>query len=165
MPKGPATHDTTCSRARDSGSQCPRDRMVRCRAGDHRVSCSFLLGGFWAFLRDLTHRGGPFRPSPSAHQLPPEPRLQVSPPSELRNFRLWEEQTTAERTAGSTGSRGVVRIPVDRAMDLILERGIAQRRTTGSTKMTRAAVLAVVVRCVCSLAQPALPAPATEHRS
>ena len=125
MSRGPATHDLPVA-AHES-----RDLSVRAivwfAAGMviSGVVIYFLLGGFWAFLRDYTQRGAALSPFAVSHQLPPEPRLQVSPPSELRNFRLWEEQQL--RTYGWINrSGGIVRIPVDRAMDLILERGVAQ---------------------------------------
>jgi hypothetical protein len=89
------------------------------------VVVHFVLGGFWVFLRDHNDRGGPVSPFAVTQQLPPEPRLQISPPSEMRNFRLWEEQQV--HTYGWVNRPGgVVRIPIDRAMDLVLERGLPQ---------------------------------------
>jgi hypothetical protein len=57
------------------------------------------------------------------NRAPPNPRLQASEPLDLRAFR--EEQ---ERTVTTYGwvdkSQGVVRIPVDEGMRLLLERGL-----------------------------------------
>jgi hypothetical protein len=57
------------------------------------------------------------------------PRLQLKPPEELNNFRAGEE--TALNTYGWIDrTTGVVRIPIDRAMDLVLERGLPARSGT-----------------------------------
>ena len=57
----------------------------------------------------------------------------MSPPSELRNFVLWEEQQL--QTYGWVNrSGGIVRIPVDRAMDLVLERGLRRATARGHNR-------------------------------
>jgi hypothetical protein len=67
-------------------------------------------------------------PSPmlEAQPLPPEPRLQANPPLDLKKYRAAEEAEL-----GSYGwvdkPNGVVRIPVDRALKLVLERGLPVR--------------------------------------
>jgi hypothetical protein len=56
-------------------------------------------------------------------QTPPEPRLQVSPPSDLGEVRRAE--TAALSTYGWTDrGAGFARIPIDRAMDLLVQRGL-----------------------------------------
>jgi hypothetical protein len=64
-------------------------------------------------------------PSPLAdvRQIPPEPRLQVSGAADLAAFRAKEE---AELTSYGWIDRKAetVRIPVDRAMELLLQRGL-----------------------------------------
>lgn len=64
-------------------------------------------------------------PSPLAdvRQIPPEPRLQVNGVADLQDFRAKEEAALhsygwIDRKAGS------VRIPIDRAKDLLLQRGL-----------------------------------------
>ena len=67
-------------------------------------------------------------PSPmlEAQPLPPEPRLQANPPLDLKKYRAAEEAEL-----GSYGwvdkPNGVVRIPVERALELVLERGLPAR--------------------------------------
>lgn len=60
--------------------------------------------------------------------LPTEPRLQVMPQQDLIRFRATEErlQTTYGKPDSSTVEHGpdAVRIPIDRAIDLIAERGL-----------------------------------------
>jgi len=64
-------------------------------------------------------------PSPLAEvrQIPPDPRLQVNGPADLAAFRAKEE---AELHSYGWVDReaGIVRIPIDRAMELLLERGL-----------------------------------------
>src|SRR5262249_28543418 len=55
--------------------------------------------------------------------LPPEPRLQVTPHPDLERFKA--EQQAAVSTYGWVDqAQGVVRIPVDRAMDIVAARGL-----------------------------------------
>jgi hypothetical protein len=62
--------------------------------------------------------------------LPPEPRLQVDAPRDLRTLRAAEEETLT--TYGWVSREaGVARIPIARAMELILERGLP--KTTPAT--------------------------------
>lgn len=67
-------------------------------------------------------------PAPFAteRQLPPSPRLQVYPHIELKDYcAAQQEQVT---TYGWVDQRvGVVRIPIDRAMDALLARGLPSR--------------------------------------
>lgn len=85
----------------------------------------------WLYAYFDAHKEGGEAVSPFAppRTLPPYPRLQVSPPMELRNFRAKEDQVLT--TYGWVDkSKGVVRIPIDRAMDLILERGMPATAAT-----------------------------------
>jgi hypothetical protein len=60
---------------------------------------------------------------------PPEPRLQTNPREDLRELRVKEEALL-----GSYGwvdkNAGIVRIPIDRAMTLTLQRGLPARRSS-----------------------------------
>jgi hypothetical protein len=61
-----------------------------------------------------------------AGRLPPEPRLQITPMTDMEMLRRIEEQRLQgydwmDREAGT------VRIPIDRAVDLLLERGLPAR--------------------------------------
>ena len=59
-------------------------------------------------------------------RLPPEPRLQTNPREELRDLQAQEDAVL-----GSYGlvdkDRGMVRIPIDQAMKLIVQRGLPAR--------------------------------------
>lgn len=58
--------------------------------------------------------------------LPPAPRLQVQPHLELADYCAAQQQEVTTYTWVDRQS-GDVRIPIDRAMDLILERGLPAR--------------------------------------
>jgi len=64
-------------------------------------------------------------PSPlyEAHQLPPAPRLQVKPALDLKSLRA-EEERRLHSYAWVDPAHGAVRIPIERAMDLVTERGL-----------------------------------------
>jgi hypothetical protein len=56
----------------------------------------------------------------------PEPRLQIAPREDLRELRSREE-AELHSYAWVDKTNGVVRIPIDRAMNLLLERGLPVR--------------------------------------
>ncbi|MEO8126440.1 MAG: hypothetical protein ABJF23_22510 [Bryobacteraceae bacterium] len=61
--------------------------------------------------------------------LPPEPRIEEHPALGLQQLHALEDRTLS--TYGWTDKKtGVVRIPVDRAMDLQLQRGFPTRKET-----------------------------------
>ena len=69
-------------------------------------------------------------------RLPPEPRLQTNPREELRELQAQEDAVL-----GSYGlvdkDRGVVRIPIDEAMKLIVQRGLPARAQQEQTNDRR----------------------------
>jgi hypothetical protein len=60
-------------------------------------------------------------------ELPPAPRLQPSPSRELGEYQAQLEQTI-NGYAWIDRDAGIVRIPIDRAMDLVSERGLPHRK-------------------------------------
>jgi len=91
----------------------------------------FLL--MWGMFRYFAAREEGAQPSPvtlTAHsrdQLPPEPRLQTNPLDELVALRAEEDAIL-----GSYGwvdqEKGIVRIPVEKAMEILVERGLPARQ-------------------------------------
>jgi hypothetical protein len=60
-------------------------------------------------------------------RLPPEPRLQIAPREDLGELRVSEDETLT--TYGWVDrNAGIVRIPIDEAMRLTLERGLPTRQ-------------------------------------
>lgn len=65
---------------------------------------------------------------------PPFPRLQISPSEDLQTFRAREEAEL--NTYGWINkTAGVVRIPISRAMDLLLQRGLPTRSATNGNRL------------------------------
>jgi hypothetical protein len=69
--------------------------------------------------------------SPNQIDTFPQPRLETNERLEINTFRLGEEQTL-ESYGWLDQKAGVLRIPIDRAMQLIAERGLATKVTAGS---------------------------------
>ena len=80
----------------------------------------------WRVMAYETHDDtGESRGSPLAglRPLPPTPRLQITPSTDLKDIR--EQEHALLSTYGWVEKdKGVVRIPIDRAMDLLAERGL-----------------------------------------
>ncbi|MGE5245946.1 MAG: hypothetical protein ACM3SQ_17115 [Betaproteobacteria bacterium] len=84
---------------------------------------------FRYFAAEEAHRFVPQYPLAISQeqQLPPEPRLQTNPREDLRELRAREDALLA--TYGWVDRNdGVVRIPIDRAMKLVLEHGLPARQ-------------------------------------
>jgi hypothetical protein len=88
------------------------------------IALYWLLG----FFRDTSaRREPPASPMRAEKEVPPSPRLQVSPRDDLTAMRAAEEKEL--RTYGWVDKENkVVRIPIDRAMELIAERGLPARK-------------------------------------
>ena len=87
------------------------------------VSLFVGLASFFV-LRLFSRATPPVQMSP----LPPEPRLQTNPLADLEALRAKEDQVL-NHYGWVDRSKGVVRIPVDRAMDLVAQRGLPARHT------------------------------------
>ena len=68
-----------------------------------------------------------------ATRVPPEPRLQTTPRDDLRALRA-REQEILSSYGWVDKTTGVVRIPIDEAMKLTLQRGLPARSATGESK-------------------------------
>ena len=79
--------------------------------------------GLFHYFGKSQSLGPPVSPFANARELPPTPRLQVRPQQDLRSLRQ-----AAQTRLGSYGwvdqQKGIVHIPIDRAMDLLLQRGL-----------------------------------------
>lgn len=83
----------------------------------------------WAlfdFYGNVQSLGRPASPFENIRVLPPPPRLQTAPRADLHTFCA--NQMKALTSYGwADEANGVVRIPIDRAMDLTLQRGLPAR--------------------------------------
>lgn len=90
----------------------------------------FLMKALFGFL-SAEHKRTDAPPSPLASELPTEPplpRLQKTPVQDLTKLRE-EEKTALGNYGWVEQNAGVVRIPIDRAVDLVLERGLPVRKS------------------------------------
>jgi hypothetical protein len=78
------------------------------------------------FFAKIETLGPPASPFENVRVLPPQPRLQPQPISELKSY-CQAEQLELTSYGWVDQHNGVVRIPVDRAMDLVLQRGLPAR--------------------------------------
>ncbi|HKS97122.1 MAG TPA: hypothetical protein VJV74_13445 [Terriglobia bacterium] len=83
---------------------------------------------FHYFARHQT-LGPPASPFENVRQLPPSPRLQVTPVADLDRY-LAEQQHELTTYGWVDQKAGVVRIPIDRAMDLLLQKGLPVRNSS-----------------------------------
>jgi len=84
-----------------------------------------MLGGWWLFVHYAVHQprakgsaGEQVEPGPYA-----EPKIQVNPSVDLEQLRTHEE-TVLHSYGWTDRQAGVARIPIERAMDLVVQRGL-----------------------------------------
>ncbi len=92
------------------------------------LSMVVVLAGIWFLFRQFAAREArTTAPTPAmllseGRKLPPEPRLQASPRLDMKELRTAED-TVLNSYGWVDPDKGIVRIPIDRAMDLIAKRG------------------------------------------
>ena len=84
-----------------------------------------MRGLFWHF-QSTQPLGPEVTPFKSARELPPVPRLQPDPRQDLAHMKEQQEEILNSYGWADQGT-GKVRIPIDRAMDLLLQRGLPVR--------------------------------------
>lgn len=89
------------------------------------VGVGLLWLGF-NFLASVLAPAGPSSPLATIQQVAPGPQLQVSPPTDLQKLKASEDQLLSNY-AWVNQQQGIVRIPIDQAMKLILQRGLPTR--------------------------------------
>lgn len=98
----------------------------------------WLLHGFGSFDDKRDVRLTPIEQA-SPQQPPPEPRLQVSPVDDMRAMR--EDEDRRLQTAGWVDrQQGILRVPIDVAMDVVAARGVAPS-VVGGTAAAQGAVV------------------------
>ena len=97
------------------------------------VTVLFVCFGVWLLFQFYLAREGQQPPAeyPLAVQqqnrLPPEPRLQTNPRQDLSDLHAQEDQTLT--TYGWVDKRaGIVRIPIEQAMKLAVQKGLPSRQ-------------------------------------
>jgi hypothetical protein len=87
-----------------------------------------VLASAWAFHFFVHHTpmGPPASPFEDVRELPPDLRLQSTAPLDLKRYRDDQEKILAGY-GWVDPHAGIVRIPVERAMDLLLQKGYPVR--------------------------------------
>jgi hypothetical protein len=127
-------------REKERAAEIARKRAMRHEPDGVRIAplMTILVGslifaviasvGLWALLYVLAtgaqQADTPLSPLTTSQPLPPEPRLQVNPQADWQRVRATDE---AQLSSYGQGAGGGVRIPIDRAMDLVAQRGLPAR--------------------------------------
>jgi len=69
-----------------------------------------------------------------ADQRPPEPRLQEVPMKDIREMRA-EEEVVLKTYGWVDKDKGVVRVPIEKAMEMIAKEGLPTRRMAGGRRI------------------------------
>jgi hypothetical protein len=100
------------------------------------ITAIFSAGLVLGIFQYLLHREGGVpasrieSPAQDARQLPPEPRLEETPMTDLQEMRAAEDKIL-HSYGWSDQANGIVRLPIDRAMELIAQRGLPARSASG----------------------------------
>lgn len=104
------------------------------------VSCALLVVGLYKYLdaREVAEKAGRYPLATGmARPLPPAPRLQTYPFDDIKVLRR-EEGRILDHYAWVDRNAGVVRIPIERAMEVLAEQGLPYRGATSATAATGA---------------------------
>lgn len=82
-----------------------------------------LMVKLFKYFTTSQQLGPPASPFANTRALPPQPRLQVEPREDLKLLRETQEQML-HNYGWVDQKAGVVRIPIERAMNLIVQRGL-----------------------------------------
>lgn len=98
------------------------------------ISAAMVYGSFWFFERSEQARDRAVQQFPLAVGLvkePPTPRLQTQPFKDVYLLRQGENERL-ESYGWVDKEAGIVRMPIERAMELTLERGLPARAVSAS---------------------------------
>lgn len=92
------------------------------------VICLAGVGTTILVFKELTavEERAPGSPFLETQPLPPEPRLQADPPLDLKKYRATEE-TQLHSYGWVDRTNGVVRIPIERALEIVVQNGLPIR--------------------------------------
>ncbi|MDA1313671.1 MAG: hypothetical protein O2968_10085 [Acidobacteria bacterium] len=90
------------------------------------ISGVLMVGLFYYFTGREAERDTGGSPLAETRTVTPGPRLQTTPSDELEQLRARDEERI-HSYAWVSEEQGVVRIPIERAMDMVAERGLPTR--------------------------------------
>jgi hypothetical protein len=91
----------------------------------------------YGYLGKRDDLGPPATPFERSRPLPPLPQLQVHPVEDLQTYRA-DQEKSLDSYGWVDRSRGTVHIPIERAMDLLLQRGGLPARQGTATQPSKA---------------------------
>lgn len=80
-----------------------------------------------AYMHAETSKDAGLHPLAAAQAEPPAPRLQAQPSAEWKSFKA-EQEAAVSHYRWIDRSNGVVQLPVERALELVSERGLPHRK-------------------------------------
>ena len=87
------------------------------------VVCAVLSWGLFRYLSKQVTDTANVSPFAESRQLPLGPQLQVNPREDWLKYREQQEQSLETYAWENRGS-GIVRVPIERAMELLLQKGL-----------------------------------------
>lgn len=95
------------------------------------VSLALMYGALQFFERQHKETAIPPHVLADTLQIPPAPRLQITPERDLQAF-LAAEDSVLHSYGWTSREAGIVRIPIDSAMTLLLKRGLPAQPTAAA---------------------------------
>ena len=86
----------------------------------------FAMNRMFSFLAARKDSGPPASPLALTREIPPEPRLQLDDSANLKALQSAEEKVLASY-GWVNEKEGIVRIPIERAIELLAKRGLPAR--------------------------------------
>ncbi len=86
----------------------------------------FSMKWMFSYFAKSQPLGPPASPFENVRVLPPQPRLQVKPGADLRSY-CGDQMQKLDTYGWVDPENGVVRIPIDRAIEVTIERGLPAR--------------------------------------
>lgn len=101
------------------------------------VIICFIVVGIFKAMQEAMPRDSPISSIANPNTMPPEPRLQPHPADEIQVLRQHEDDVL-NHYGWVDQKAGVVRIPVEKAMDILAQRGfpVKSDQTTGNANKT-----------------------------
>ena len=91
----------------------------------------FVMRGVFGYFSRAQSLGPPASPFADTRKLPPHPRLQVEPRLDIERL-IHSQQAILDSYGWVNQGTGTVRIPIDRAMELLLVKGLPVRSDPGA---------------------------------
>jgi hypothetical protein len=96
------------------------------------IFTALLSWGMFKYFSTSQANRVPASPFAGARQLPAGPQLQVNPRKDLLRFRA-EQEHALESYSWENRDDGTVRVPIERAMELLLQKGLPVAPTASPT--------------------------------